>query len=98
MKKDTIELRRCDNHPAGYGRMDIFADDSFEVLDALTEWSQKPENAGLKVYRHRVRSAEEKNGELGEYDFTVGGWNKAFKPGHGILRTHFVEYLDIWAQ
>ena len=98
MNKTTIELRRYENHPCGYGKMNLPNESSSEILDRIIEWAQKPENIGQKVYRHLLRFEEEKGGELGEYDFSKGGWNAHLDRGHGIQRCHLVIYLDIYHQ
>jgi hypothetical protein len=98
MEKTSIELRRDENHPKGYGNWNDPTADSSEILDRLINWAQRPENLGQKIYRHVLRIAEEKVGELGEYDFSVGGWSQAFERGHGIQRCHRVIYLDIYHQ
>ena len=98
MKKTRIEVKRMDNCPSGYGQWGQPTADSQEILDLLIEWAQRPENLGQKVYRHVLSVTEEKNGELGEYDFTKDNWTMKHEPGHGIQRCHRVTYLDIYHQ
>ncbi len=60
MTKTTVELHRIKDTTTCVGHGGIpFSQDSSTTLDVLAEWTSAPENAGRRVYRHVVRSAEE---------------------------------------
>ena len=94
MKKTTIELHRVKDTTAGVGHWGVpFSQDSSTTLDVLTEWTQSPENAGRRVYRHVVRSVDE------NVRHEPHTWSTSNPPSFVYPnKCDYVTYLDIYWQ
>lgn len=93
MKKITLEIDRDENFPAGYGKTSYINENSDIVLDKLIEWSRENKHT---IYRHKINYTQEKEGELGLYEFD----NHWINHDHNlkISKCHLVCYLTIYYQ
>ena len=92
MTKTTIELHRIKDTTANVGHSGVPFDGP-AILDRIVEWSQQPENAGRRVYRHFVYSQDE------NVRHEPHTWENSSDPG--FVYTHkadYVTYLDIYFQ
>lgn len=92
MTKTTIELHRIKDTTAGVGHMGVPFDGS-AILDRIVEWSQQPENAGRRVYRHVVYSQDE-NVRHEPHNWPGSNAPEFIYPD----KADYVTYLDIYWQ
>jgi hypothetical protein len=106
MNKATIELTRIKGHWFSYNLVTPPFNDSEDsrLLNALVAWSSEIENKDKKIYRHVLRTEQERIGEDGlAYDHKRNIWinreggNYPSLP-YDIPLCDLAYYLDIYYQ